>query len=232
MSIMRTTHEISRAWRYAMVGVLCTLFAAPVARAQFETVGRVQCANLIYGRNKSSECFASEFLKALSEDSFINVDVEFMPVRADDEELYRYPFAVMTGEGSFKLTESQRETLRYYLLNGGFLVASAGCSSPEWRESFEREMRLLFPGRELFGLDMDHPVFHTVYEIEKLESAKRSTTPVIQALNIEGRTGLIYSPDGLNDTGKAGGNCCCCGGSEIKNARRVNANIFSYALTH
>jgi len=40
---------------------------------------------------------------------------------------------------------------------------------------------------------------------------------------------LIYSPDGLNDTGTMHG-CCCCGGNEIKNSQKVNANILAYAL--
>ncbi|MEK6238367.1 MAG: hypothetical protein N2C14_26925 [Planctomycetales bacterium] len=43
---------------------------------------------------------------------------------------------------------------------------------------------------------------------------------------------LIFSPDGLNDTGKVGGNCCCCGGNEILNARQINVNLLAYALTH
>ena len=34
---------------------------------------------------------------------------------AADKELFRYPFAIMTGEGGFTLTEAERENLRRYL---------------------------------------------------------------------------------------------------------------------
>ena len=52
------------------------------------------------------------------------------------------------------------------------------------------------------------------------------------ALEIDGKIVLIFSKDGLNDTGKVGGNCCCCGGNEIKNARQINVNLLAYTLTH
>ena len=36
---------------------------------------------------------------------------------------------IMTGEGEFALTDIERENLRQYIQGGGFLLASAGCSS-------------------------------------------------------------------------------------------------------
>jgi hypothetical protein len=37
---------------------------------------------------------------------------------------------IMTGEGDFELLDSERANLRKYVEGGGFLLASAGCSSP------------------------------------------------------------------------------------------------------
>jgi hypothetical protein len=65
-------------------------------------------------------------------------------VRLDNEELFRFPFIVMTGEGNFTLTPHERENLKKYVESGGFLLASAGCSSEEWDKAFRREMQSIF----------------------------------------------------------------------------------------
>src|SRR6266478_1330163 len=91
--------------------------------------GAVRCANLIYGDNKSSVCFSSEFMSQIMRDSHIQTDPRLAAVRMESAEIYQFPFAVMTGEGAFTLTQPQREALRNYISKGGFLVASAGCSS-------------------------------------------------------------------------------------------------------
>ena len=82
---------------------------------------------------------------------------------------------------------------------------------------------------------MDHPIFHTVFDIRSIRLKKGGTTQ-LEGLTIEDKIVLIYSPEGLNDTANAGRNgqrqCCCCGGNEIKNSHEINVNIFTYALTH
>lgn len=195
----------------------------------------VRCANLVYGTDgsKTSLCFSDGFLRQIREDTNIVTHPRFQSVALESEALFDSPFAVMSGEGSFLLTEAQRENLRHYLTNGGFLVASAGCSSRPWSASFRREMRRLFPDREMSRLPAEHPVFHTVRDITR--SRYRSggaRLPHLEGLTMEGRIVLIWSPDGLNDTGSAGGDCCCCGGNEIQSAGKLNVNILAYALTH
>jgi hypothetical protein len=202
-----------------------------LASAQEYEPGMVRCANLIYGKNKTSVCFSSEFLTQLAKDSHIVAHPKFFPVKLESHELYQFPFAVMTGEDGFALTDAQRVNLRNYLTNGGFIVASAGCSSSGWASSFRTEIAQVFPELRLSPLDQSHPVFHTVYDIQKLDCKKRGAAH-LEGLEIDGKIVLIFSSDGLNDTAKAGGNCCCCGGNEILNARQVNANLLAYTLTH
>ena len=155
----------------------------------------------------------------------------FCPVKLGGKELFEYPFAVMTGEGAFTLTPPQRQNLRNYVMRGGFLVASAGCSSSAWDASFRAEMRKTFPKMKLKKLPMSHPIFHTVYDVQKLRT-KSPTNAYLEALEIDGKIALVYSHEGLNDTQNAGPGCCCCGGNEILNSREVNANLLAYALTH
>ena len=190
----------------------------------------IQCANLIYGRNKSSICFADAFLVQLRKDSYVRANRRFRSVKLGSDELFQYPFSMMTGKGVFALTPTQRLNLRSYLEGGGFLVASAGCSSNSWDASFRSEMRKVFPNRKFKKLKMNHPIFKMVYSIDKLQSYRRSVS--LEAIEIEGRIVMIYSPEGLNDVSNSGPGCCCCGGSEIRNAIKVNANLLAYALTH
>ena len=195
------------------------------------TPGMVRCANLIYGKAKTSKCFSAEFLKQIAHETHILTEARFAPVKLESGELYQFPFAIMTGEDKFVLTAAQRENMRNYLTSGGFIVASAGCSDPDWTKSFRKEIAQVFPDVPLVKIDITHPLFHTVYEIHQLD-CKGSHKAVLEGLEIDGKIVLIFSSDGLNDTGKAGGNCCCCGGNEILNARQVNVNLLAYTLTH
>ena len=146
------------------------------------------------------------------------------------EELFEFPMVIMTGEGSFTLQDSERQNLRKYVERGGFLLASAGCSSPDWDRSFRAEMAKVFGEYPMSALSMDHPVFHTVHDIAELQ-AKHGKPRPLEGVSIGGRLGVLYSVDGLNDTAHTQG-CCCCGGNEITNAVQVNVNILAYALTY
>ena len=123
--------------------------------------------------------------------------------------------------------------MREYLIQGGFIIASAGCSSEPWNASFEREIKEVFPEIKMQHLESDHPVFHTIYDVSrsKYQSGK-SHLPDLRGFELDGKISLIWSPDGLNDTGNVGPDCCCCGGNEIKSAKQLNVNILAYALTH
>ena len=208
------------------LGVLTTL-ATPGADYADSSGDMVECANLIYSGTKSSVCFSEEFLSTVAAETSISTSRKFKPVKLGEAEVFRFPFAVMTGEGAFTLTDSERKNLKTYLEKGGFLLASAGCSSQEWGDSFTREIATIFPERKLADVPMDHPIFRTVFDILRLETKQEDAK--LSGLTIGGKIVLIYSPDGLNDTTTMHG-CCCCGGNEIKDSQKVNANILAYAL--
>ena len=190
----------------------------------------VQVANLIYAGTKTSECFADHFLRRAEKDSSISTSRRLHSVKLSSEEIYNFPLLVMTGEGEFELLAEERENLRQFIERGGFLLASAGCSSDEWDRSFRREMAKIFADRELKPLANDHLVFHTAYDVSKLE-AKHGTPKPLAGLHFGTRLGVLYSQDGLNDTSNTQG-CCCCGGNEITNAEEINVNILVYSLLH
>lgn len=204
--------------------------ALPAAPAGGKKDAQIKCANLIYAGTKSSVCFSDKFLKTVSQKTKIDVAPKFTAVKSSSEKLFEYPFSIMTGEGSFTMLEQERRNLRSYLTRGGFLLASASCSSPEWSTSFRREFRRIFPKGKLKSIPLSHPIYHTMFDIKKV-SLKGSGTTLLEGYEVDGRIVLVYSPEGLNDTPNVKG-CCCCGGNEVRNCHEVNANVFTYALTH
>ncbi|MEZ6138116.1 MAG: DUF4159 domain-containing protein [Pirellulaceae bacterium] len=193
-----------------------------------EAAGVIQVANLIYAGTKTSECFADHFLRRAEQDSAVSTSRRLHSVKLASEEIYSFPMLIMTGEGEFELLAEERENLRQFIERGGFLLASAGCSSPEWDRSFRREMAKTFTDREMEDIGLEHMIFHTAYDIEKLEAKKGTPKPLV-GIHFGKRLGVLYSQDGLNDTSNSQG-CCCCGGNEITNAEQINVNILVYSL--
>jgi hypothetical protein len=237
-------------WRFAIL--LGVGFALPslapnhsagqdnASKARVQSAGRhlggesesiVQVANLVYAGVKSGQCFSDYFLVQAQKDSRISTSRRFHAVKLDSDELFDFPLVVMTGEGSFRLADKERENLKRYLERGGFVLASAGCSSKDWDRSFRQEMARLYPQSPLLQpIGMNHPVFHTVYEINALYAKHGSPRP-LEGIILENRIGVLYSRDGLNDSAHAQG-CCCCGGNELTNAVQINVNILAYALLY
>ncbi len=194
----------------------------------------VQCANLIYGGTHTSRCFSDEFLREANLETSVRTERRFKSVKLASETLFNFPFVMMTGEDNFRLTPRERKNLKRYLLNDGFLLASAGCSSEDFDRSFRREMKSIFGSGALKQIPMDHSLFHTVKDIKnlRLDDRKNTGEPVrLQGIEKNGKLIAVYSPHGLNDTAHTEG-CCCCGGNEIDNSLEVNVNILVYALLH
>jgi len=191
----------------------------------------VQCANLVYAVNKSSVCFSDRFLHRLELETNVRTDSKFQRVSLESNDIYKYPFSIMTGEGGFSLTPKERIQLKYYVTHGGFLLASSGCSDPAWTRSFRSEMAQIFPGQKLQAVPQNHPIYSTVYNISATKTTHAQRKTQLEALTQNGNIVVIFSPDGLNDTAHAE-NCCCCGGDEVDQAEYMNVNILSYALFH
>jgi hypothetical protein len=196
-----------------------------------EPDGIVQVANLVYAGTKSSRCFSDHFLIKAAKETAISTSRRFHSVKLGSDAVYEFPLVIMTGEGDFQLSQTERAYLRRYVERGGLLLASAGCSSTEWDRAFRREMATVFPKNPLQAIDMKHPIFHTAYEIGELHTTHGGRPRPLEGVSIGGRLGVVYSQDGLNDTPHTTG-CCCCGGNEIGNAIDINVNILAYALTY
>ncbi|MDZ4753141.1 MAG: DUF4159 domain-containing protein [Phycisphaerae bacterium] len=234
---MRTELAMSKLWMGGASLLMVVLLSVNgTSKKSAESADSIEsaitCANLTYGGGKTSRCFAPAFLKDFSKSTDIPTATSFASILLMDSRVFEHPFCVMSGEGAFQLTDEERTQLRDYLTRGGFLLASAGCSSAEWSVCFRKEMTKLFADLELTAVASDHAVFKTVHDVTRLQTKRRNHQPTLEGLTLDGRLIVLFSSDGLNDTADAGGSCCCCGGDEIVNARQVNVNILAYALTH
>ncbi len=195
--------------------------------------GVVKVAMVVYAKGKTGECFADGFLTTLGRKSRMKIIRKFTYVEMASQDIFEFPFLVMTGQGPFELNDKERTNLKKYLNRGGLLLASSGCSNSAWAESFKKQLAKLSLKGKLKPLPMDHAVFHTAFEIERIVAKSPIGKPVqLHGLELGKRLAVIYSPMGLNDTSNAGGGCCCCGGNEIRDAHLINANIVAYALMH
>jgi hypothetical protein len=99
----------------------------------------------------------------------INVRSVEQPVNPDDgDDIYYWPFLITGLAGNWRLSDEQTETLREYLLRGGFLYADSFFGERDWY-GFEQGLKRIFPDRAIIEVPGDHPVFHIVYDISELK---------------------------------------------------------------
>ncbi len=73
-----------------------------------------------------------------------------------DEALYAHPILFMTGHGRIFFSEQEAQRLRTYLTHGGFLIADDDYGMDE---HFRREMKKVFPDKELLEIPFSHPLY-------------------------------------------------------------------------
>lgn len=169
--------------------------------------GAVECGNLIYAGTKTSRCFSDEFLSTVQQKTSIATERRFKPVKLGSDELFKFPFVIMTGEDDFNLTRKERENLKKYLENGGFMLASPGCSNKAWATAFQREIKRIFGSDTLKDIPMDHALFNTIFTVRELKLSHGGTGK-LQGITHNGKLVVAFASDGLNDTSNTEG-CCC-----------------------
>ncbi len=113
-------------------------------------------------------------------------------VSLDQPEIFEYPFLFMTGHGNIVLSDEEVRNLRKYLIQGGFLYADDDYGMDK---AFRREMKKVFPDLEWVELGPDHPIFHTVYDLQQLPKIHEHYPgpPHMYALIYNGRIVVLYT---------------------------------------
>ncbi|GAA0870974.1 DUF4159 domain-containing protein [Gangjinia marincola] len=85
-------------------------------------------------------------------------------VEPGSTDLYQYPFIHMTGHGNVFFTAQEADNLREYLLSGGFLHIDDNYGMNTY---VRRELKKVFPDKELEELPADHPIFSKAYTFKQ-----------------------------------------------------------------
>jgi len=96
----------------------------------------------------------------------MEVNPDGVILQLTDPELVNYPFIYIVEPGDMSLSEPERQALRSYLLNGGFLMVDDFWGEDEWW-NFYYEIKQVFPNREPVELPLSHPIFHAVFDLKE-----------------------------------------------------------------
>ncbi len=148
------------------------------------------------------------------------------------EEMLQSPVVFLSGHKSLvrlpgdpnssnRLSRVERDILKKYVDNGGFLFAEACCGSPEFDAGFKALLKQMWPESELIDLGPDHAVWTAYYN---LKNARQKKELKLYGLRVGCKTLLVYSPQAISYYWE----------HEVKDgkgqlAHRLGANVVAYA---
>jgi hypothetical protein len=170
-------------------------------------------------------------LRAIRERTGLDVADRPLQLKLTDPNLWNHPYVYMTGHGNVRFSEEEVQILRKYLTSGGFMHADDNYGLDE---SFRREMKRVFPDKELVELPATHAIYHTMYDFPRgLPKIHQHDGKQAQGFGIvhEGRVVVFYSfetdlgngwedAERYNDTPEA-----------REAALRMGVNLFVYAIS-
>ncbi len=83
----------------------------------------------------------------------------------DDPRLFQNPWIYFVEPGNLALTDSDAKILREFLLRGGTAFFDDFHGPFEW-EHFAKEMKKVFPDREVVDFPKDHPIYSSFYKLD------------------------------------------------------------------
>ena len=96
------------------------------------------------------------------------------------------PILYFNGRQSPKFTEMDKNLLKEYVGNGGFIFAEACCGTETFRVGFEGLMKELYPKQRLEVVPDGHPVFNVPFKIRPV--------PKLFSVTFGCRDYILYSP--------------------------------------
>jgi len=92
----------------------------------------------------------------------LNTKINPKPQTVDvgSPDIFQFPLLHMTGHGNVFFTDDEAKNLRNYLLSGGFLHIDDNYGMEPY---LKKELKKVFPEKELVELPANHPIFNSVY---------------------------------------------------------------------
>ena len=99
-------------------------------------------------------------LNYLNKNTAISTNLEEIRIKLTDEDANQHPYLYLTGHGNIKFSDDEVIALRSILMNNGFLHADDNYGMDA---SFRREIKRVFPNKDLVPLPYAHRLFHSYY---------------------------------------------------------------------
>jgi hypothetical protein len=147
-----------------------------------------------------------------------------------DENLRAYPFLYMTGHGTIKLSDEEREILRAYLEDGGFLFIN---DSYGFDQSVRAMVRELFPEQAFDELPNDHPIYHSFYDLPGLPKIHEHDKKAPQGfgVTVDDRLVIYYVYESDIGDGLADPEVHHDPPEKREQAMKMAVNVLMYAIT-
>lgn len=162
----------------------------------------------------------------------IAINPEYEDVALGNRELFKYPFAFLTGHGTISINQTEASNMRSYLNNGGFLYIDDDYGLDE---HFRDVIKEIYPDEELIELPFDHPIYHQIFDfpdgLPKIHEHD-GKAPRGFGLFKEGRLVLFYTYESNLADGWANPEVHNNPESIRQKALQMGSNILIYALTN
>ncbi len=170
-------------------------------------------------------------IKFCNKNLHMNIGKEPATVEVGSPEIFNYPFLHMTGHGNVIFSPEEQKNLRAYLLGGGFLHADDNYGMDKY---IRREIKKLFPNKELTELPFSFPIFHQKYDFPNgLPKIHKHNGKRPQAFGIFDNGRLIFLYTYECDLGDGWEDTEVHHDTEEKHlqALKMGANILQYVFT-
>jgi hypothetical protein len=96
----------------------------------------------------------------------IQVNDPISGMTLEDPNLWSHPWIYIVEPGNLRLTEKEVGILREFLLRGGTLTFDDFHGPIEWANT-EKEIKRLFPDRQVVDLRPEHPIYSCFYKLDE-----------------------------------------------------------------
>jgi hypothetical protein len=114
----------------------------------------------------------NNLLKSMKDQVGANFQMDIRPMDKISADPEQNPVLYRSGHYRFAYSQAERDKLRQYVLDGGMIIYNTGLGSAPFYDSVVKELKLMFPEQPLQRLTADHPIFHSYYDVDKVEYNK------------------------------------------------------------
>lgn len=158
-----------------------------------------------------------------------------------------YPIAFVHGRRAFRWTQAERKAIRRFIDHGGVLFADAICANDEFKDSFNKEMRAIFPDHPLQRIPPGHEMFTDAFDGHDLRTVTlrdprsraraddplsvrlEQIEPMLEGIQIDNRYVVMFSPYDMSCALENQPSLECRGYTQ-EDAAKLATNIVLYAM--